>query len=257
MILVDVTESASNRASDRLIDLRRCITPPSLVQPEKLDFGDVAFSGNGPNGPALVGVEIKSPGDCVQCIDTGRFAGHQLPGLVDTYHHVWLLVEGEYRPGEGGVLQTRRYDKREKKWGWHDARYGRSQSRTYASFSQWLTTMEIGGGIRIGRVASRPEAAAWIASLYWWWNKPWAQHKSLRVISQPERGKYAQLNTIAKMAAMIRGVGYEKAIEAGSHFPTPADMVNAEVGEWMKLKGVGKKTAEDIYRTLRSKGGRG
>lgn len=255
MILVDVTESAKNRASDRLVDIRKFVTPQSLVQSEKLDYGDVAFAGNGPDGPVLIGVEIKSPGDCVQCIQTGRFAGHQLPGLVETYHHSWLLVEGEFRPSASGIMQVRQWNKATKTWGWYDARYGQAEARSYSAFMQWLMTMEVGGGVRIARTNSRMETAAWIAAAYWWWNKPWAQHKSLRVMSEPEHGKFVRMTLAARMAAQIPGIGFEKAIDASTHFKTAYAMVTAEESEWQKIKGIGKKTAAVVYEALRSIGG--
>lgn len=258
MILVDVTEQAKNRRTSRVADLQRYLTPPSLVVAEKLEFGDVAFNGHGGNGkPRLVGVEIKSVPDCIQCIDTGRFAGHQLPGLHDTYDEIWLLVEGELKATDDGVLQVRRYKPDEKRWGWVDARYGQARAQTYAAWVQWLTSMEVAGGVRIARTASRDESARWIAAMYWWWQKPWQQHKSLRVVSEPQHGMFARLNDVAKMAAQLPGVGYERALAAGQHFKSPLEMINADVKEWQKVEGVGKKIAMQVCEAIRrERGGR-
>src|SRR5574341_1238250 len=74
----------------------------------RLEYGDVAFSGRGPSGVCTVGVEIKKIPDLVDCIYSGRFAGHQLPGMLDTYDYCYLLVEGATRAGKLGTLEYRR-----------------------------------------------------------------------------------------------------------------------------------------------------
>src|SRR3954466_6367631 len=73
--------------------LRHWSVPVDCV---RLDFGDAAFIGNGPDGPTRIGIEIKAVKDAVSCMVDGRFASQQLPGLVSEYDKVWMLVEGPY-----------------------------------------------------------------------------------------------------------------------------------------------------------------
>ena len=54
----------------------------------------MSFTGQGPNGPVSVGIEYKRMGDALACMVGGRFTGHQLPGLRQSYQQYWLLVEG-------------------------------------------------------------------------------------------------------------------------------------------------------------------
>src|SRR2546426_10716375 len=71
----------------------------------RLNSADYAFVGNGNGKPTLVGIERKGLNDALQCIQTGRFAGTQLPGLLHDYDVVYLIVEGAWRPGKEGTLE--------------------------------------------------------------------------------------------------------------------------------------------------------
>src|SRR5260370_42363568 len=78
------------------------------VYSQHLDFGDYAFDGYGPRGVVLVGVERKRIDDIVNSIHSGRFAGHQLPGLIETFDYSYLVIEGMFRRGDDGELTTPR-----------------------------------------------------------------------------------------------------------------------------------------------------
>src|SRR5689334_15702242 len=94
---------------DLLLPLQRFGVPAEL-SPVNMDAGDFAFVGRGVNDAALtVGIELKETVDLVQSLRSGRFAGHQLPGLLRTYDRAWLLTEGMWRVGESGLLEVWRY----------------------------------------------------------------------------------------------------------------------------------------------------
>src|SRR3989304_2010126 len=77
-----------------------------------LEYGDCAFSGNGPNGIIKIGVERKAISDLIQSINSGRLSGHQLPGLLETYDRVYLLVEGQWRGNrKDGIVEVFRHGK--------------------------------------------------------------------------------------------------------------------------------------------------
>src|ERR1035437_4551441 len=102
MILVD-RRIGSN---DLLAPLKAADFEAQLVE---LEFGDIAFEGKGPNGTTLnIGVELKVLGDLVNSLRTGRLAGHQLPGLLKTYDHAWLLMEGQWRANAFGQVAALR-----------------------------------------------------------------------------------------------------------------------------------------------------
>ena len=69
---------------------------PTIVG--RLEFGDFAFLGNGPEDePVSIGVERKGIRDLLNSMVTGRLVGHQLIGLVNNYHYVYIVVEGLWR----------------------------------------------------------------------------------------------------------------------------------------------------------------
>jgi len=55
------------------------------IEVKRLDFGDLAFEGNGPHGRCAVVIERKQITELVQAIESRRLSGHQLPGMADDY----------------------------------------------------------------------------------------------------------------------------------------------------------------------------
>src|SRR5574342_372474 len=146
--------------------------PHGLYQLGRLEYGDVSFVGNGPDDtPVLVGIERKSIGDLLNTITSGRFAGHQLPGLINSYNVVYLIVEGLYRPGPSGLLELR-YGA-----GWAPNEMGRRWM--YNEVECWVSTMEEKAGLRLRRAPGPPETAAIIQSLHQWWcSKEYEDHRA-------------------------------------------------------------------------------
>ncbi len=72
-----------------------------------LEFADAMFVGGGEgNKPVFVGIEIKKIKDALSCIMSGRFAGHQLVGLVKEYDVRYLIIEGWYRADRKGCWKS-------------------------------------------------------------------------------------------------------------------------------------------------------
>ena len=71
------------------------------VRLSKLEAGDVAFIGNGPEGrPVPVGIEYKKLPEMLGCF-RDRFAGHQIIGMGDGHQFDPL-------PGRREVMRARR-----------------------------------------------------------------------------------------------------------------------------------------------------
>lgn len=220
------------------------------VKLSPLEYGDVAFTGRGPDErPVLVGVEVKKIGDVLSCIQDGRFAGHQLPGLQQSFEVYWLLVEGLTRAGKGGLeIHGSR--------GWYEPQ-GRRMS--YAAFIHWMLTMEIRGGCRIARTADRAETVAWVASLYTWWTeKKWDKHESVHAIHDDpgELKPYmvALLRPTKRQMIAAKLLGAKTGLEALKHFGCITNMVLATEKEWMEVKGVGRERAREAMRLLHEGG---
>lgn len=228
------------------------------VESQSLDFADCAFVGNGPGGkPVLVGIELKQLDDILACVTSGRFSGHQLPGLVETYEEVYLVIEGIYRPNpKDGVLESRHGKD------WRPVTIGH-RSWMYRDFESFLTTIEIRGGVRLRRTSSRPETARMVAALYGWWQTGVDEHTSHLAIDRTTqialeqfmlRGTTANLlgerpkapSLRHRIAVELPGLGIRKGGMAAGHFPSVKAMIMASPNEWARLPGIGKLMANNI-----------
>lgn len=215
----------------------------------RLEFGDVMLAGHGPQGAVAIGIEHKTVGDVLNCIMDGRFASHQLLGMLNMYDYSYLIVEGRVRPDQYKLLWW--YHETKKKW---IQPYGGSQRKPISmeAWEQWLNSMIIQGGIIIKHTENKKQSGTYINSLHKWWNKDWDDHKSLKVFNESQRG-HVTLTTVPTrrlMAAQLPGVGWEKSKAIAKHFPTVLDMCVATEKDWQKVEGIGKKLASKIVQEL-------
>lgn len=214
----------------------------------RLPYGDASFVGEGPEGmPVSIGVEVKTVTDVLACIIDGRFAGHQLPGLVQAYNYPFLLIEGKFRPDRiSGMLQIMGH-----KGYWHVPHLGQ-RSFMYKELDAWLFTMEFRGGCRVVRTYDRPETVQYLADLYHWWtDKAFEQHRShLALQSEPDKALLVRPSIVRRFAAELPGIGWEKSAAVSSHFATPADLILASEEEWRTIPGIGKVLAQRIIEAL-------
>ncbi len=211
----------------------------------RLDFGDCAWLGHGPDGAesVQVGVELKTISDL---LDVDRFAGHQIPGLLRQYDRVWVVVEGLWRPGVDGVLETWAGDNR-----WLPLRHGR-RGYTYREVDHLLTTLELKAGLYVRRTGTRVETAHLLASLYSWWrDKHWEEHRShLRLGRSGDVGLLTPPPLRRRVANELPGVGYARSEAVATHFPTTRALATASRDEWAQIDGIGKKLADRITTAL-------
>jgi ERCC4-type nuclease len=244
--------------SSEMAPLLRSLGCP--VELTRMEFGDVAFMGWGANGmPVSVGIEMKRLDDVIACITSGRFAGHQLPGLIQSYDHVWLLVCGEWRarirdgvleqrkPGRGGGYYWSETCGGQRTWMWRDV-------------ESWLTSMQIMGGLRVHRVPEWQEGARWIKALSSWFAKE-EHHSHLVVYGGKELYQDQALlvkPTLARRVAKeLPGIGVVRSAEVARTFRTVAEMVEATPKDWMQIEGIGKGIADKIYKAIHQNGNGG
>ena len=213
------------------------------VELTRLDYGDVCWIGNGPEGPVSVGVELKTVGDLLSCIVSQRFTAHQLPGLQDCYSVRYLVVEGIWKPGATGELLLG-------KGGgfWHTVSWG-CKKWAYREVAHWLSSVEQQGGMCLWDTDDREETAAYIHSIYTWWAKAWTEHKTVRSAHQ-ELKPYPTCNRLAlvrpktpsRLGRMYAQVfGWETGAAVEQKFPRLSDAVAADDATWLKVPGVGKE----------------
>lgn len=215
----------------------------------RLSSGDVCFTGNGPQGIVMVGIELKSIYDLISSMETGRLQATQIPAMLKEYDHVWLLYYGRYRPNHtDGTLEImgRQGDWRTHRVGTRAVPYGYLEG-----FLISLTDL----GVHIKHVTDIEEAAAWIGVAARRWNKPWGQHRSMQTFDRSQNivmspGTPADVLRRAQVAAGLPGLGYKRAVAAAHHFSSIGEMLMADKTEWMKIEGVGKGIAEAVTTAI-------
>lgn len=219
---------------------------------QAIEYGDVAFIGEGPDGvPLPVGIEIKQVSDALNCVTTGRFAGHQLLGMIQAYREPWLLIEGDYRSASGvGTLELRHVSGKY----WFDATVG-SRGFMYRDFDKWLLTQLIKGGLRYMRTYNRQETVQFIRDLYAWWQEGWDAHKShlapnTSMEDQRDTALLVKPSLLREWAAKLPGIGWVKAGAVERHFGTIEHMMWASMKEWQEIEGIGKVLASKVWSVL-------
>jgi ERCC4-type nuclease len=222
----------------------------------RLEYADVAFFGNGPAGLINVGIEVKTIGDVVNCMTSGRFAAHQLPGLLRDYDDCWLLIEGEWRADHpSGLLQVRHAEKGY----WFDLKAG-GRRWMWQEVAGWCLTMMVLGGVKLWLTPNRHMTARFLAALQHWHSKPFASHSSLKTFVDYK----ARVGGAAGQPAMLRaptlerrvykelpGLGWERSLAVGDAFPDLLTAFLADEAAWTRIDGIGPKTARKIHRAIR------
>lgn len=213
-----------------------------------LEFADASFIGTGADGePATVGVEIKNVQDLANSMQSGRLAGHQVPGLLERYQYVWLVVEGFYRRSRGSnVVEIPRGQR------WQPLYLGR-RPILWSQLENFLTSLEVLAGIRVRRTRTSRETAEFIHLLYEWWQKP--DHTALRVVHRTApRAELTRLDDVTKqirdIAATLPGIGYDRALAIAKAVKSPSDLFLMTERDWRAVDGVGRTLAKRIVDAL-------
>jgi hypothetical protein len=249
-ILIDNREGSSDLPTYPPLN-----TSSHLCTLTRLSSGDVCFAGNGPDDSTLsIGIEIKSLNDLLQSSFTGRLQGvdGQLQRMlyVDCYNEVWLLYYGLYRCSDTGYLEYPRY--RNGSLSWLPFTFGASDSRPVPFSYLTHLLMSLGhAGVKFDHVGSKisprdckPEVAAWVLSLYTWWQKPYTSHGLLRSFNNASSTLTKPLAVdidpdllfMAKLVAPFPGVQFERAVAIAESFPSAQAMFNAGVDEWAEVR---------------------
>lgn len=240
MILVDDREGSK----DMLERLRRVGIESEL---QRLEFGDCCWIGSGPDGPCLVGVELKTVQDLLASMRTGRLCGHQLPGMTEDYTAIYLIVEGMVREEpESGILQQ--YNR----GGWRDVHVGQ-QRFLWSEMESYLTSIDTLVGVHVRRTATPRETISCVRTLYQWWQKPWDHHSSHKVLYTPlpEKSLLIKPSPVRRVAAQLPLIGYDRSGDVAKFFKTVFVMANADEGSWLQIPGIGKKIAKRVVRAIR------
>lgn len=216
-----------------------------------LEFGDISFLGNGPDGMLSIGIEYKTLNDALTCMTNGRFAGHQLPGLMQTYQHYWLLVEGIVKcSGDGELLTMVRGE-------WQPYQQG-GRHLMWRDYWHWLMSLQQMAGVRLATTSTLKESVIWVASLYSWWQKQWSEHRTMQTIYIPPVNGGGPLGitrvSLSRLWAMqLPGIGQDKSKLVAMAFPTGLELANADEDRWQLVNGIGKTLAHKVVGAIRGK----
>lgn len=209
-------------------------------------YGDIAFQGRGEDGcPVQVGVEYKKLPDLLQCISDGRFVGHQLPGMLECYNEVWLLLEGIWSEDrQSGVLTVPRGSGK-----WVQMRHTRLTANGLHGF---LFTLQNKLGIKLMQVSSRGAAVDWLYHLHrWWTHKEWEDHRAHQGFDNSRTlSAVAQPGLVRRVAKELPGIGWERSAAVARRFPTVLEMAVADPAAWQEVDGIGEVLATRISNVL-------
>ena len=197
----------------------------------KLDAGDFAFEGRGPEGAVSIAVERKTIPDLVDSLQSGRLQGNdersQLHRLHAAYDFAWLLVEGLWETNKHGQLVRRAL---------HGTRPLKGAHLTADGLTKALVSLEVKGGLRVRQTASQAQSVAFlVALLRWWTEKAWDGHSTLLT---PYAGHtIGHLSTFREMVMKLPDVGVSasKAVELAFQ-GSLARLLQSTVADWTHLE---------------------
>ncbi len=198
----------------------------------KLNSGDVAFSGHGPDGIVRIGIERKNISDYVESLSSGRLDLSQLRRMAKTFHASYLIIEGYARLGHENALEY--VPPSSNHWVVHPNR-----AMSYTRFIGSQVSI-MNRKVYIARTLTPLETAVYCVRLWEWWQQPWEKHESADVYTpslneaavRTENGviMYSRLPTSAQSvwqwAATCPHVGAKAALLA-REFQTMEQLVNA------------------------------
>jgi ERCC4-type nuclease len=234
----------------------RSLIPSSIVPAPGLTAADFCFSGNGPRGTCMVGIERKTLtsreqsgrrfSDALTSIRSGRFSGEQLPKLQDHYEFVYVIVEGVINTDPStGYLRTLRGKE------WETVFLGKSPF--YASeLYGWAYSISLHAGVQVIYSPSAAETVEHVCRLHEYYTKPWDKHHAhLSLHTSPVTATLGKAGTVRRVAAALTGVGWEKSAAVAERFKSVKEMTDADEGDWKKVPGFGKVLSKRVWEELR------
>lgn len=245
VLLSDNEDLARSRRRAAHAELREHLDKLGVEsQTARLPFGDVSFTGNGPDGSTLsIGIELKTILDFVGSMRSNRLLAHQIPGMKEMYDRQYIIIEGIYRTSRRNGLLEIPTGK-----AWRSPNLG-PQPVYGASIAAFIVGLSESGVVVLGS-RTPSETAHTIRTLYQWWNKNYEEHSTLRPAlkqgPEPILGS-KRPNQKWRLAATLPGVGWNRGKAIAEKFQSNKEMALAEQAEWETIEGVGKTIARRIY----------
>lgn len=224
------------------------------VQAETLAFGDLAWISR---ERKVVGVEFKTLSECVDALRSGRLVGYQLPGMFGPqgiYDVAWLLVEGEWKAGDGGAMLVPKW-RRRGHLEWTPMPGGMSADE----YLKRLNTLIQRHGLNVWPSQNRDQTLAWIQAQYRWWEDGEHAHDSGTALYQRPIGiGFTAVSDPQRAIAAWPGVGLKWSSAALATFLTVEGAATASTEAWASLEHAGKRfgnaRAERLRQFLQGQG---
>lgn len=245
MILIDDREETISKKKANLDLLQHFGRIGVKAEMAHLDYGDAAVEMNGPDGVLMVGIERKRLHDMLNCIDDARYNAQRI-GMKQMYDLSVLLIEGHWKPHDAeGILMEGHSGGMA--WGYMRPR---GQRVMYAKLYRYLISVRLSGVI-LDYTRDPFHTAFNINEWHEYGKKTWDQHTSLKELHRiaiPTLN--AKPSLVRKWANALDMIGTKKSELAERHFKSPLALANADESEWLRIPGVGVKTAQDIVREI-------
>lgn len=239
----------SSESTDELRDLIRargvkCDRSATLL------FGDVCFEGNGPHGQMMVGIEMKRIHDMLNCIDDARYSAHQRVGMSQMYKVSILNVQGYWRAhDQSGMLMEGKIDK-EGKLVWFYCRPNDGRNVMYSKLRRYLFSVSL-SGVHVTYTRDIVHTAIDIVEWYHYFQKRWKDHTSLMEMQKLNIPSLTgKPSLVRRWAADLDGIGVKFSDDAAKLFKKPITLATSDEMDWLRIPGIGVKTAQDIWREI-------
>ena len=207
----------------------------------------------------VIACERKKVGDMASCVLGGRFLFQMQNCKAADCDYLVLILEGRYRrnPDDGLLevpvwvpyMDAKGQHRRREEW------QPVKPTTMFSRFDQYLTELQRDAGILIKHTENVRGTADTILALYQNFQTPQSEHKSLNQIFKPPTPsvQLVRPSLVRRIASELPNIGWSRSGVVAEHFTSVKAMVDADVKEWSSLDGIGKKTAQKVFSSLRQK----
>jgi len=221
------------------------LLPKDICKVSFLEYADFKITGKGYDGvPHLVGIERKTLSDFVQSINSGRLINHQLPGLLNNYNTVYIVLEGMFKYDLRTGDMMHRVGK-----SWQPLRYGKTTYKVNRIVGV-LNTLSVTRNVIVIRTTGKTETARYLISLHHWWTSKNLEEHTSTDVKDIQPIQLTRQPMTYRIALQLPGVGAKKAKEIADYFKTPLALITASAYEYMQIPGIGKGIAHRIVEEL-------
>jgi len=215
--------------------------PQGSAKLTHLAYGDFMFAGHYVDSDIAIGIERKRIGDFINSMVSGRFMGHQLIGMQNSYHYNYLILEGDFRAHpKTGILEMNSWA------GWQPYRAGKQQFMARDIWA-FMNTIEVMCGVHCYHCTYPEDTVFYLVALHHWWRKEFAEHKGhLQPHVVTGKVQLSRPSLVRKVASQFDGIGWDRAKGIDKQFSTVSEFVAADFSELIEIDGIGKGLASSI-----------